>query len=339
MAARRIFGADIAARAIEKAEAEIGQAREGALAHRTETIGAMTDEVDYQKRQWIDPALCKPSLENARDYSALTYEDCEDLILSIRSEGRQRLPAVVRRTDDPERPYEIVTGLRRHWSISWLRANNYPEFRYLVEVQKLDDEAAFRLSDLENRARADITDLERGKSYRDALGRHYGGDIERMAERLSVSSRNLRRYIALAELDPIVVDALGGSRAARVVHASTLRSEMAKSPVHAARIREAAQELAADQSERRTARQALLPAAEIVRKLVKAATLRTPAASARKAETVVIRTAAGAPLLEYQTGTRRTAATLKLHPAAASLDELKAALDRFAEAVHAVRSA
>ena len=40
-----------------------------------------------------------------------------------------------------------------HWAITWLRANNYPDFRYLIEVRDLTDEQAFRLSDIENRDR------------------------------------------------------------------------------------------------------------------------------------------------------------------------------------------
>src|SRR3546814_8286453 len=104
-----------------------------------------------------------PSPVNARDYMALTYDYCAELIETIKSEGRQRTPATVRPTNDSAQPYEIIAGSRRHWSITWLRANNYPDFKYLIDIQKMDDEAAFRFSDLENRARTDISDLERGK--------------------------------------------------------------------------------------------------------------------------------------------------------------------------------
>src|SRR3546814_1110550 len=59
-----------------------------------------------------------PSPVNARDYMALTYDDCAELIETIKSEGRQRTPATVRPTNDPAQPYEIIAGSLRHWSIT-----------------------------------------------------------------------------------------------------------------------------------------------------------------------------------------------------------------------------
>ena len=55
----------------------------------------------------------------------------------------------------------MIVGTRRHWSISWLRRNSYPTMQFLAQAATLDDEAAFRLADLENRARRDISDIER----------------------------------------------------------------------------------------------------------------------------------------------------------------------------------
>lgn len=339
MAANKFFSPDIAERAKARAaaEGEVSESRGGNLARRADALSALTQAVDYAKMQWVDPGVCRPSAENARDYDALTHEDCRELIESIKSEGRQRMPAIVRRAADGSH-LEIVTGNRRHWSISWLRANNYPDFQYLVEIQKLDDEAAFRLSDLENRARADVTDLERGRSYLAALGRHYGGDIEQMAARLSISSRNLRRYFDLANLDEVILEALGGYRAARVAHAVTLKAELGKSVAHRDRILNAASRLAAEQGGRRNAEQPPVPAADVVRQLVKAGAARrtTPVTEANKP--VVMATSGGVPFAEIIAGTKRTAATLRFLPGTATLDELRDAALRFAEEVHARRS-
>jgi hypothetical protein len=63
--------------------------------------------------------------------------------------------------DRVAREYEVICGARRHWTVAWLRANNYRQFRFLVEVRELSDEEAFRLSDIENRDREDISDYER----------------------------------------------------------------------------------------------------------------------------------------------------------------------------------
>ena len=73
------------------------------------------------------------------------------------------MPATVRRVrDDPEFDFEVISGARRHWTVSWLRTHNYSDFRFLIEVRELTDEEAFRFADLENRAREDLTDLEAG---------------------------------------------------------------------------------------------------------------------------------------------------------------------------------
>src|SRR3546814_7695924 len=74
----------------------------------------------------------------------------------------------------------------------------------------MDDEAAFRFSDRENRARTDISDLERGRGYLEALSQFYDNDRNRMAERIGISLSQLNRYILLAKRDEKFVDAIGG---------------------------------------------------------------------------------------------------------------------------------
>ena len=72
-----------------------------------------------------------------RDYALLTEERCADLIESIKAQGRQEIPAIVRRlSGDDGYDFEVICGARRHWSISWLRTHNYPDFKFLVDVRK-----------------------------------------------------------------------------------------------------------------------------------------------------------------------------------------------------------
>ena len=145
---------------------------------------------------------------NARDYNALTYDRCKDLIDSMLAEGGQKVPALVRKLkNDPNHDYEVIYGTRRHWSISWLRANNYPDFIFLAEVRDIDDEAAFRLADLENRARQDITEFERAKNYSAALPIHYDGKQSKMAERLNISKSMLSKMIAFANISDDIFSA------------------------------------------------------------------------------------------------------------------------------------
>jgi hypothetical protein len=43
----------------------------------------------------------------------------------------------------------MLVGTRRHWSVSWLHANNHSEIELIARIETLDDEGAFRLADLE----------------------------------------------------------------------------------------------------------------------------------------------------------------------------------------------
>jgi ParB family chromosome partitioning protein len=149
----------------------------------------------------VDPVRCRMWLGHNREYGLLNEERCEDLIESIKAQGRQEMPAIVRRVPaDPDYDFEVICGARRHWTISWLRAHNYPDFKFLIDVREIGDEEAFRLADIENRARDDLTDLERARDYLRALNAYYNGRQKMMAERLKVSESWLTRYLDLARL-------------------------------------------------------------------------------------------------------------------------------------------
>ena len=149
----------------------------------------------------VDPARCRMWAGHNREYSLLNEQRCEDLIESIKAQGRQEIPAIVRRVvGDPSYDFEVICGARRHWTISWLRSHNYPEFKFLIDVREIGDEEAFRLADIENRARDDLTDLERARDYLRALDAYYEGRQKTMAQRLKVSESWLTRYLDLARL-------------------------------------------------------------------------------------------------------------------------------------------
>jgi ParB family transcriptional regulator, chromosome partitioning protein len=165
-------------------------------------------EVRQVTQLLLDPARVRVWPGNARIYANLTEASCRELIDSILAENGQKVPAVVRRVEgDPLYDYEVIAGTRRHWSISWLRANNYPDMVFVAQVQSLDDESAFRLADLENRARKDVSDLERARNYAAAIGAHYGGRQRRMAERLKLHESWLSKMLMVAALPDAVVHA------------------------------------------------------------------------------------------------------------------------------------
>tara|TARA_R110002020_G_scaffold77450_2_gene195452 strand:- start:124 stop:1086 length:963 start_codon:yes stop_codon:yes gene_type:complete len=196
----------------------------------------------------VDPASCVMWAGHNRAYEALSYENCKELIDGILSQGQQEFPAIVRRLPAGQvADYEVICGARRHFAISWLRANNYPKFQYLIEERELTDEEAFRLADIENRDREDISDLERARDYARAVAEYYGGKQSLMAERLQVSQGWLSRYLQLARLDPRIVSAFPSVRDVKELHARQLKPLLADAPGREAILAEA-DRLAAEQS-------------------------------------------------------------------------------------------
>ena len=220
----------------------------------------------------VDPARCRMWSRHNRAYSLLTAESCAELLDSLRAQGEQEFPAVVRRVaDDPDHDWEVVCGARRHWSISYLRKVEHRPIKFLIDERELSDEQAFRISDLENRARQDISDYERAVDYRDAVEAYYGGVALRMAERLEVSKTWLSRFLDMAKLPQEVISAFGDVRALRENHARELKPLLAI-PESRSRILNAATGLAERQAARLAAGEALVDAAKVVASLKAAAT-------------------------------------------------------------------
>lgn len=248
-------------------------ARDRAGARFLKRSTSMADQASGRRQEkllrLVDPESCVMWARHNRAYEDLTEANCRDLIDGILSQGQQEFPAVVRRLrsahegQGPE--YEVICGARRHFAISWLRANNYPKFEYLVEERELTDEEAFRLADIENRDREDISDLERARDYSAAVEAYYGGKQSVMAERLQVSPAWLSRYLQLARLDPRIVAAFPSIRDVKELHARQLKPLMAES-AGAEAVLTAADEIAASQRAGRA-----VPVAQVMARLKQAA--------------------------------------------------------------------
>lgn len=221
------FAADLAA-GIPPAD-EANQRRSsigaGVLSGRENRLSELASgSVVSRTHELVDPARCRMWEGHNRDYALLTEERCADLIESIKAQGRQEMPAIVRRVrDDPAHDFEVICGARRHWTISWLRAHNYPDFRFLIDIRILSDEEAFRLADIENRARDDLSDLERARDYLRALGAYYGGRQKVMAERINVTESWLSRYLDLARLPAELMAAFPNGQDLRIKHVTALK--------------------------------------------------------------------------------------------------------------------
>jgi len=268
----------------------------------------------------LDPARVRVWPGNPRAHALLSERSCRELIDSMIAEGGQKVPAVVRRIEnDPDHDYEVVVGTRRHWSVAWLRANNYPDTQFVAQVASLDDEAAFRLADLENRARADVSDLERARNYLQALRTHYGNHQTRMAERLRVSKGWLSKMLKVATLPDAVVAAFASPADIQLKPGYQLAQ--ATDDRDAARaIAAAAKALAREQTEAREGGAPPLPASEVMRRLLDAAAPR-PAF-----EPYHCTNAHGRPVMSVQS-VNRQGITIRIHAGSGSdADDLTNAL-------------
>lgn len=221
----------------------------------------------------LKPAECSIWSGNARDYSLLDEHRLRSLIDSILAEGGNRIPAVVRRTPQGERPYELVTGTRRHWAIAWLNTNHYPDIDLVAIIEDLDDEAAFRLADIENREREDISDLERGMNYKAAVDRFYGGVQLRMAERLKISKSQLSRYIALTDIPLLLVSAFHSPMDIQAKYAEKLLP-LLRDPSARAKLEAAADEIACEQRLRQSGDEQPITGPAVMARLIKATTVK-----------------------------------------------------------------
>lgn len=175
---------------------------------------------------FVDPEKCRMWIHHNRNYKALDKQKCGSLMNSILTEGEQKFPAIVRRlTDDLEYEYEVICGARRHWVISQLRKYVDKKFQYLIDVRELSDEDAFRISDIENRQRVDISHYERAKDYSLALRKYYSSQKE-MALKLGVKEAWLSRYLDIARLPPEIIGCFKNKNEILPGHAKKLKKAL-----------------------------------------------------------------------------------------------------------------
>lgn len=237
----------------------------------TRRLDGFTEAARMVKRPTIrlKPTECSIWPGNARDYARLTEDRLRSLIESIQAENGNRIPVVVRRTNNAKQPYELIIGTRRHWAVSWLNSHHYPDIELVAIIEDLDDEAAFRLADIENREREDISDLERGLNYKAAVDAYYDGLQARLAERVKISKSTLARYIGLTEIPPGVVSAFASPMDLQVRHGDKLLPAL-RNPSLRPKMEEAAHRIAAEQSFRQSGDEEPISGAEVVARLMKA---------------------------------------------------------------------
>lgn len=279
---------------------------EGIMASRSQTLARIaTGKTVVDRTEWVDPAKCRPWRMHNRDLDHLTEESCRDLIDSFLSAKKQRIPAIVRRLkDDPKFDYEIIAGVRRWWTVKWLRAHHHPEFEYLVTIQSVTDEEAFRVSDVENRSRKDISDWERAKEYSAALVEFYEGSQSQMADHLNLSKSWLSRMLDVARLPEEIVAAFTDTHDITVRIARDIKP-LAGDAKAFAKMREEAQRI----KEERARDGTKMTGAEVAKRLVKATIEPAPKGSSEKE----LRGKNGKVILRY-TKVRGGGLTIKVPP-------------------------
>lgn len=301
--------------------------RESALAR------VASGEVRQVTQMLLDPKRVRPWKGNARVYDQLTETSCRELIESIIAEGGQKVPAVVRRlSGDADHDFEVIAGTRRHWSVSWLRAHSYPDIKFVAQVAEMDDEAAFRLADLENRAREDVTVLERARNYREALEDHYGGHQTRMAERLRLSQGWLSKMLKVATIPDRIIAAFASPAEVTLKPAYSLAQALADEERVRA-IETEGDKIAHEQAACREAGEVGIAAGDVLKRLLTASS--SPDENTRTGgEPLVFNSRFDRPALSVL-ATNRQGATIRLHAGSgANSDELQKALKTAIDQLH-----
>ncbi|EQB19041.1 chromosome partitioning protein ParB [Sphingobium lactosutens DS20] len=311
----RGFGSSLTEGLDEAAEPDTAAPAEGIMASRSQALARIASgKVVTDRTEWVDPARCRPWRLHNRDLDHLNEETCRDLIDAFLSAKKQRIPAIVRRLQgDPDFDFEIIAGVRRWWTVKWLREHHHPEYDYLVTIQSVSDEEAFRVSDIENRSRKDISDWERAKEYSRALAEFYNGSQAEMAEHLKISRSWLSRLLDVARLPQSIVAAFSDPhditvRIARDVKPLSVDAKMLPLMEAEARLIES----------ERADLGAKLPGAEVAKRLVRA----TVAPKQKGGAEVELKAKNGRAMLRYTRGSRGGLSLKVLPRSGASTDEV-----------------
>lgn len=270
---------------------------ESIMASRSQSLARIAaGKVVTDRTEWVDPARCRPWRLHNRDLDHLNEESCRDLIDAFLSAKKQRIPAIVRRLkDDPDYDFEIIAGVRRWWTVQWLREHHHPEYEYLVTIQNVSDEEAFRVSDIENRSRKDISDWERAKEYSQALEEFYDSNQSEMAEHLKISRSWLSRLLDVARLPAEIVNAFPDTHGITVRIARDIKPLTSEKRTLDLMVAES-RAIVAERDDLGTA----MPAPEVAKRLIRA----TVAPAKPAGGEVEVKGAAGKVILRYAHSSR-----------------------------------
>ena len=268
--------------------------------------------------------------------------NCADLIESFKAEGRQNFPAIVRRVEAiPSMTARSSAAPGGTGQCPGCGHIDHPDFKFLIEPRELTDEEAFRLADLENRSRRDLSDYERARDYARAVERYYGGSQQRMAERLEVSKSWLSRYLELARLPTDIVAAFASPHAIGISHAATL-APLLRADGQRERIATEAKRLATEQGELVARGAPPLSPASIMQRLTNAGGAQTVTRRSGVLREHIVRSSEGSIVARGQSrggGVAISLPTPAKHARAALVSAVEEILDQMAQTGRTARRA
>lgn len=168
----------------------------------------------------VRPDLCNIWPGNTRDVQALGSGSFLDLMDSLKSVG-QRVPAIARISPDAPDRLEIIAGACRLTAIRQInetRGDDDP-MQILVDLRDLDDPAAIKIIDAENRGRSDMSQYEKALFYDRAIPGTYPTEAA-FAEALGLNKSTVNRTLAITRLPPTVMGIIKDRHAISAAQAS-----------------------------------------------------------------------------------------------------------------------
>jgi ParB/RepB/Spo0J family partition protein len=149
----------------------------------------------------VDGSECIVWRYHERLGEEISEASCSDLIESFRLHG-QRHPALGRRNPRVGEPsIELIYGARRLFAAIRLKV------KLIIDVREIEDRAAIKEMEIENRDRKDISAYERGMSYRRWLNAGLFSSQAELASQIGVSESQVSRLLKYGEIPAVVIGA------------------------------------------------------------------------------------------------------------------------------------
>jgi ParB family transcriptional regulator, chromosome partitioning protein len=201
----------------------------------TQGFAARVEELERERREGgvilsLDPKHIRRSPQANRHALSLSEAD-EDFVAlkqSLKRDG-QIMPVIVRAIEgDRELPYELVSGHRRHEAALQLDRElpNGFKIRAVLDSAAQDPIALALHMYLENAARKDLSAYELGAMFRAWLDAGIFHEQQAIAEATGLGKPTVTKYLQVASLPTVVLDAFGDPRVIAVRWAEILSAAL-----------------------------------------------------------------------------------------------------------------